>query len=305
MSRGTRNYCFTLNNYSEEDEVNLKSIPTEGDQEVKYIVYGREIGEEEKTPHLQGFVMFKNAKTMAACIGYFGRILGHPRTHLEQARGTPFEASQYCKKDGDYYSSGLPPLETHTKTSAADRAERNLKLLEENKVAELRRLDPVWFVANCTKFNLLGNLCRTAPQDLSGPCGFWISGRAGVGKSTFARSLMARHGYATYVKPHNKWWDGYQQEPGVIWDEFSPNDATFFTQFLKLWMDQYATRVEAKNGGFWIRPRAFIITSNYRFEEVFGHLSVNDFQALKRRLKYHIEDFDRECIDQYLEYRFD
>ena len=59
MSR-TRNFCFTLNNYTEDVYQALLAV------ECKYVCIGKEIAPETATPHLQGFIVFKNARTLAS-----------------------------------------------------------------------------------------------------------------------------------------------------------------------------------------------------------------------------------------------
>ena len=50
--RRCHNWCFTLNNYTAEEEEKLKGeLPG-----VKYIVFQRERGHEKGTPHLQGYL---------------------------------------------------------------------------------------------------------------------------------------------------------------------------------------------------------------------------------------------------------
>jgi len=72
MSR-TLSYCFTLNNPTEEEVAQVELIPC------KYMVYGREIGE-CGTPHLQGYVHYRNAKSLKAAKNDL------PRAHLEVRR---------------------------------------------------------------------------------------------------------------------------------------------------------------------------------------------------------------------------
>ena len=96
----SRGWCFTINNYTELDE----HIVFEMAEYSKYVVCGREIGEECGTPHLQGFVYFENSKTL----GPMKKI--HGTAHWEPMRGTALQASEYCKKDGDYFESGVLPM---------------------------------------------------------------------------------------------------------------------------------------------------------------------------------------------------
>lgn len=81
-------YVFTTNNYTPADETHVRSAAAD----VRYLVFGFETGE-SGTPHLQGFVIFNHSKTL----GQAKRAIG-PRAHLERARGSNLDASNYCKK---------------------------------------------------------------------------------------------------------------------------------------------------------------------------------------------------------------
>ncbi|GIY98945.1 hypothetical protein CEXT_117961 [Caerostris extrusa] len=56
------------------------------------------------TPHLQGYVVSNNRQRLSAA----KKIL--PAAHLEISRGAPQEASDYCKKDGDFSEYGRLPM---------------------------------------------------------------------------------------------------------------------------------------------------------------------------------------------------
>lgn len=86
---GAKNWVFTLNNYSQTDEIKLDTMFDHG--HFQYLCYGREIGESE-TPHLQGFVQLKKKLRMAQVKALIGG-----RAHLEVARGHPRFASDYCR----------------------------------------------------------------------------------------------------------------------------------------------------------------------------------------------------------------
>lgn len=100
LSRGRKSkyWCFTINNWDEMDVAVLRNIMDGG--LVNYLVFGREVGE-NGTPHLQGYVEFKSRWDLRRCQGNF--VMG---AHYEPRRGTPQEASDYCKKDGDWEESG-------------------------------------------------------------------------------------------------------------------------------------------------------------------------------------------------------
>lgn len=95
-------WCFTINNYSEEDIQACHDVSETTN--CTYLIFGKETGE-TGTPHLQGFVIFdgrKRIRTVRTALG--------GRAHCEVARGTPYQAAEYCKKDGDYHEFGEPPI---------------------------------------------------------------------------------------------------------------------------------------------------------------------------------------------------
>lgn len=95
-----RRWCFTLNNPTGDERQFLNDHLSQA----TYAVVGRERGANLDTPHLQGFVIFATNKRFNAA----KRELGE-RVHLELARGTSQQASDYCKKDGEYEEWGELP----------------------------------------------------------------------------------------------------------------------------------------------------------------------------------------------------
>ena len=112
--RNLRKWCFTINNYTEEDEQNLLDKLTP--DKVVYAIVGREKGE-SGTPHLQGYVYFKRRLNMSTPKARLGKT-----AHLEPARGTPEQNEQYCSKDGDILLKiGEPSLDSSKKPSKPER----------------------------------------------------------------------------------------------------------------------------------------------------------------------------------------
>ena len=91
-----KHWCFTLNNPGAEP------VP-EWPVDVQYYVIGKETGE-SGTPHWQGYVCFAKPLRLTA----LKKLM--PRAHWEQMKGTPQQAADYCKKDGDYEEDGTLPL---------------------------------------------------------------------------------------------------------------------------------------------------------------------------------------------------
>lgn len=89
-----RRYCFTLNNYTEEELSHIKSQLEDYD----YII-GREVGK-EGTPHLQGFIDFKVQKVF-----HIVKNLISDRAHIEACKGSRDQNIKYCKKDNNFITN--------------------------------------------------------------------------------------------------------------------------------------------------------------------------------------------------------
>lgn len=88
-----RKWCITLNNYTEEEFKNMTQVFSD----CKYI-FGKEVGE-NKTPHIQGYIELKNARTFKS----IKKLI--PRAHIEKAKGSTKQNFAYCSKDGDFISN--------------------------------------------------------------------------------------------------------------------------------------------------------------------------------------------------------
>lgn len=104
-----KRWCFTLNNPT-DDELFLHSVHGESvtaepdDSEFSYFIFGQETGE-NGTPHLQGFFILRSKRRL----NQIKALPGFARAHLEVARGSPKQAADYCKKDGNFSEFGVLP----------------------------------------------------------------------------------------------------------------------------------------------------------------------------------------------------
>lgn len=109
----SKRWCFTLNNYSEQDYldiINMSKIHSS-----KYII-GKEIGEDKKTPHLQGYIEF-NKKTRPLTEH---KICGC-RIHWEKSKGTAEDNYFYCSKENKFIADGDWKIKKKVKTLDVDK----------------------------------------------------------------------------------------------------------------------------------------------------------------------------------------
>ena len=108
-----RHWCFTFNNYSTEDLLNIKERlkKAEGGQIVSAVV-GEEVGE-NGTPHLQAYIHFKKVMRQSGIHKFFGYSSPcmHLSVHGKNPDGTsngkpPVASFQYCMKDDKYFTFG-------------------------------------------------------------------------------------------------------------------------------------------------------------------------------------------------------
>lgn len=265
-----RGWCFTLNNYTLLDEEHIKTVVQ---SLARYIVYGREIGE-EGTPHLQGYVYFHNQRQRRAV----SRLL--PRAHLSPANGSAAQNKKYCTKDGDYYEFGDIPMEREMaqRKGGAGNAARFAKAIQHAEAGELdvvRRDDPQLYLLHGVR---LESLFAPNPMPLDGELLHeWWVGPSGSGKSRLLWELYPNH----FAKALNKWWDRYKHEEVVAIEEWAPkNDCT--ASALKKWADRYPFPGEIKGGCMQrLRPKKIIVLSNYTPQQCF--LNNEDLEPILRR----------------------
>lgn len=84
---------FTLCNYTEEELLHLNRdvVPL-----CKYSTWGKEVGANSATPHLQGYVEWKTKKRLTQVRELI------PRAHWEVAKGSRADNATYCHKEGDF-----------------------------------------------------------------------------------------------------------------------------------------------------------------------------------------------------------
>jgi len=147
-----KQWCFTINNYT---ELELKHLVDALDSDDKYII-GKEVGK-EGTPHLQGYICFKQKKRLTAVKKINGRA------HWEKCKGTQEDNIKYCSKDGNYITN--------------IKIKKPLKILKEEQLYEWQK-DII-------------NIITDEPDDRT--IHWYWEDKGNVGKTTFMKYLCAKY----------------------------------------------------------------------------------------------------------------
>lgn len=245
----SRDYCFTINNYT-EDHINLLA-----EIDCVYVVYGKETGA-SGTPHLQGYIRFKSPKTLKAA------SKAVPNAHLERKAGTVKQAVDYCKKDGDVYERGEIPMTNEEKGACNKR--RYEEALQAAKEGRMDDIPADLLTRHYGTYKKIREDYLPKPAALEELNNEWRYGPTGTGKT---RGAHEEYPNAYIKKANTKWWDGYNGEEVVIIDDVDRYHVQLGYEF-KIWLDHGPFPAERKGGTKLIRPKKFIITSNYHPNEI-------------------------------------
>lgn len=258
----THAYCFTWNNYSDDDIEALKS------ENFRYLIFGREVAPTTGTPHLQGYIYYKHQRTISAIIKKLKGI------HLEPTYGSPGQNQKYCSKDGNYEEYGTPPRQG----TRSDIAEVRDAIISFAARASISELIAQGHVHNYQCLKLAEHLMKYyEPPRYEKPHVKWYYGATGTGKSKAAYEELPD---AYTCMSTNKWFEGYDGHESVIIDDMR-KDFCKFHELLRL-LDRYPLRIEVKCGSRQFRANNIIITSCHHPRDMFE--TREDVKQLLRRI---------------------
>lgn len=251
MSRNY-NYCFTINNPTLNDKNLLIAA-----QPIKYLIWGNETGA-DGTPHYQGLICWRNAKTLAATKRYL------PRAHLEVMRGTFEQAAEYCKKDGDFTERGTLPKDPREKGD-----DERARWESAWALATLGRIADISPQKRLVHYNTLKRIGKDYMAPVVGngkENGVWLWGESGCGKTTGVLAKFPR----AYPKTGDKWFDGLQGETVWYLDDVDPEQSGWLRRLLKLWTGGHAFIGANKGGASSMCAKLVIVTSQYRIDSIWA-----------------------------------
>lgn len=243
-----RNWVFTLNNpVFPLDNPRVWAIG------VQYCVWQLESGE-SGTPHIQGYLVYKNKKSLNQLKAL------HRRVHWEQRRGSHDEAKEYCLKDDGRIAEGEEfGDEPRGRGARTDLEEVRLMIVAGSKEIEIANEHFGTWCRYHRSFQVYRGLYHGDRDFQTFTTVFW--GASGVGKTRRVFDM---------IDPQSSYWLPKPNGPRVFWDGYCGQDDVVIDEFYG-WMprivmyrlcDRFPFRVETKGGSVPFRSKRVFITSN-------------------------------------------
>lgn len=263
----SRKYCFTINNFTDTDVQKILDI---SECKLNYLIVGEEIGE-SGTPHLQGYIHWKNAILFKSMKKMF------PRAHYELTKGTDNENKVYCSKDKKLIREVGEPSGGQGKRT--DLEEIKHRILSGENLAEVvtegcNNYQQLRYAEGLVKY-------RKIDKEYKKKKVYWYHGDTGTGKTKAAMLNCGKNDIWISGKDL-MWFDGYWGQKCVIIDDFRGDFCTF--HFLLRLLDGYDMMVPVKGGFVKWEPEEIYITSSYSPRKVFKVRE--NIEQLIRRISY-------------------
>src|SRR5690554_2595936 len=303
-----RNYLLTINN-PEKNDNELKEY-IEKLEHLKYCVFQREKGEQQKTEHIQMYIEFSISirfNRMKKCF---------PKAHIEKRRGTRKQARDYCMKPdtriGEVIEIGEWVDNQGKRTDLDDITDLIFGGADEHEIMFVYPKQYLLYQKHIQTMINKHTEIKYKKEYRDIKC-IYINGKSGVGKSTY---VLEKYGLDKVyrITDYKYPWDNYNYEKVVAFEEFHGQvKITDMLNYLDNKPCILPCRYNNKVAGYNI---VFILTNkpfNQQYQDI--ALYYNDtFQAFKRRFHYNQdlsnpavgifdinERKDFELVDKYLE----
>lgn len=264
-----RGYIFVWNNYTEDSVRIIRSYM----EQVEYGIFGYEVGDLCGTPHLQGYVYFKNAR------GIKGVVKALKGAHVEGAKGDSLSNQKYSSKSGKFEEFGKLPEQGKRN----DLIEIRNRILAGERVDNLAMENPMRYHMYGRTMNYIEDIVLRKKSRKWETKGWWLYGPTYTGKSERAFADFDPDTHYNLMDDHG-WWDGYTGQETVIINDFRGEIP--YNKLLQM-LDKYPFNVNRRG-----RPPApflaklVIFTSSLSMEQVYHHRDEEDsIQQLLRRCK--------------------
>lgn len=227
--------------------------------------------------HMQGFCYYKIPVRFSTVQKAF------PHSHIEAAVGTFDDNDRYTSKLDETHVSG--PYFWGTRPAQGSRTDLKLACAAIKATGSIKRVAeeyPEVYVKFHRGLDSLANHVRRPPQwrDLEVT---WLWGPTGCGKTRTAVSSTSDPCDFYFAPSDGHWWDGYEQQSTICFDEFYGTVNIRIDRMLRL-LDGYALQLEVKGGHTWALWTKVYITSNTDPQLVYASESDERRSAFFRRI---------------------
>ena len=279
VTTSKRYWVFTINNYTDTDISELNTLC----DDVTYLCYGFEKGKENGTPHLQGYVELSAPQRFS----WIKKRLS--RAYLATRKGSRTQARDYCFKECEKpfeYGKWIPDRSGMRN----DLVSIKRKIEEGIPMVDIAEEHFGSFIRYNKGFQIYEEMQRKKRRKIcqNFKC-IWIVGPAGSGKTQY---VYDTYGFDVYEKANSKWWDGYDGEQVVLWDDYEKTSDYNYGTFLK-WTDRYPKQGESKGANKILSYHTIVFTCTREpkdhlwFDEQFGRrvdvVNITHVTSLQKR----------------------
>lgn len=270
MPGGHRRYCWTVWQWGNPAELLGAAKP----DNVRYAIWQEEVCPDTSRHHLQGYIVF----TESLSVGRVQRLLGDPTAHVDAARNCEDDCVAYCSKQ-DTRAAGPWTVGERTERGQRVDLEQALAFAKSGQTdLEILEAAPKLYARNYRAIRE----CRAIwhPPQERDVTTLVIWGPTGTGKTTAV--MRQYHPFrVTWTREGTIWWDGYQGEKAVLFDDFS--GAVPLEQMLHL-LDRWPLRLQVKGSTTTACWTLVLITANDPPDAWYPMCSRERQAALARRL---------------------
>jgi len=281
-------WCFTVHGHT--------AIPYDADftEEggIQYCVFQEELPQSNAL-HIQGYIQFEAKKRGSFVTSLVTRLFEAPEgasVHTEPAKGSDEDNEAYCTKEETRIPDGGGPYRYGQRVPHAGKKGGRSDL-----VAVQRKLDagvPMKTIAkeHFSEFNRyergFRNYKRLMTEPRNGRPEIFIHiGPSGCGKTRHVREAFPD----AYWHPGGKWFDDYDGEKTIVFDEFYGHKLSF-TQLLAI-LDWGQLRVETKGSSAQLTATTFVFTSNQDPQDWYDGVKTHQPDWSQNPLKRRIDEF--------------
>lgn len=296
--------CYWAFTYFPDEDETIQAFKNNLDtiQTITFAIIGEEYAPETGRRHFQGYLELKDRKRMTEVKS----IVGLNDIHLEPAKGDREANIEYCSKPNDNrYPEKVIETVVHEKEKRRYNRQRRDKnnemrlFLNDLRTKTLEYIEDEYPIRYYRELPLILKYRLDKEQGSDTWDGdlrtknYWIWGKTGTGKSTWARRqckpIGERRNTEIFYKSINKWWDGFNDQKVVLIEDWNPGEngslSKALLQYVKVWADRFTFNAEVKGGTRAVFPGRYflIVTSNHSINESFEGISAEDVDAIKRR----------------------